>query len=239
MSAASEAPSFAVLWDMDGVIVDSAPYHQQAWQQIWWEQGIPFSAADFRRTFGQRNDTIIFDVLGPEVPAERMAAIAEAKEVRYRALLVEGGIEPLPGATEWLRRLHARRICQAIVSSAPPENIRAVLQALGADGLFQVTISGEQVRRGKPDPESFLLAARQLGIPPARCVVVEDAPAGLQAAQRAGMAALMVTTSHSAQELASWVNVEARRPVQIVPSLVDLPEDTFDRLIEPADQFTG
>jgi beta-phosphoglucomutase family hydrolase len=215
---------FAVLWDLDGTIIDSAPYHDRAWQATFAAEGIPFDAADFRRTFGWRNDRILFDIAGPNLLPERVAAIALAKEERYREIVRREGIAPLPGVQEWLERLHAQGIPQAIVSSAPCENITVVVAALGAAGLFQTLISGDDVAQGKPDPASFLLAAHRLGMPPSACVVVEDAPAGVEAARRAGMACLAVTTSHPRADLAADLVVE---------SLAGLPEDAFERLVRP------
>jgi HAD superfamily hydrolase (TIGR01509 family) len=122
----------------------------------------------------------------------------------------------------WLQRLHAQDIPQAIVSSAPRDNITVVLAALGASDLFQALISGDDVAQGKPDPASFLLAARQLGMPPTACVVIEDAPAGVEAARRAGMACLAVTTSHAREHLDADLVVDA---------LVDLPVDTLEQLV--------
>ena len=214
---------FAVLWDMDGVIVDSGPYHFSAWKQTLDEENVPFDETDFRRTFGRRNDSIIADMMG-EVPPERAAAIAATKETRYRALIAQKGIAALPGALTWIRRLHARGIPQAIVSSAPPENIQAILQALDVGDLFQALVSGEEVHRGKPDPESFLLAAERVGLPPRHCVVIEDAPAGIEAARRAGMRCLALTTSHPAGDLS--------QADQIVDSMADLPENALDHLVQ-------
>ncbi len=218
-----EKPPFAVLWDMDGVLVDSAPYHYRAWKDTFAEEGLALDEATFRRTFGQRNDAIIADVLGPDLSPERVAAIGAAKERRYRALIAREGLTPLPGALEWLHLLHRQGIPQAVVSSAPRENIEAVLKALGASGLFQALVSGEEVERGKPDPASFLLAAQRLGMPPKRCVVVEDAPAGIEAAHRAGMVCLAVATTHPHKRLAA--------ADRVVESLADLPEDAFSRLV--------
>lgn len=217
-----EEPPLAVLWDMDGVLVDSAPYHYRAWRETLATVGVDLDEASFRRTFGQRNDAILADLLGPDVSEEQVISLGTVKERRYRALVMQAGIAPLAGAVEWLRRLHARGIPQAVVSSAPRANITAVLEALGVADLFQALVSGEDVRQGKPHPESFLLAARRLGVPPERCQVVEDAPAGVEAARRAGMACLALTSSHPPEDLraADWV----------VESLAGLPEDAFERL---------
>jgi len=217
-----EEPPFAVLWDMDGVLVDSASYHYRAWRETLAAAGVDLDEASFRRTFGQRNDAILADLLGPDVSEEQVVSLGAAKERRYRALVMQEGIAPLAGAVEWLRRLHTRGIPQAVVSSAPRANITTVLEALRVADLFQALVSGEAVRQGKPHPESFLLAARRLGLPPQRCLVVEDAPAGVEAARRAGMACLALTTSHPPEDLlaADWV----------VESLADLPDDAFERM---------
>ncbi len=220
-----EPPSFALLWDMDGVIVDSGPYHLWAWQETFARRGSRFTEADFWHTFGQRNDNIITTHLGP-LSADQIQEIAEEKERRYRARIAQEGIAPLPGAVETIRRLHRRGVPQAIVSSAPPENIRVVLEALGLAGLLAVTVSGEEVRRGKPDPESFLLAARRLGRPPQRCIVVEDAPAGIEAARRAGMPCLALSTTHPPEELAA--------ADRVLPSLENLPDNLWEDLLRQA-----
>ncbi|MGB9724171.1 MAG: HAD family hydrolase [Chloroflexia bacterium] len=221
-----EKAPFVVLWDMDGVLVDSSPYHYRAWKDTLAEEGLALDEATFRRTFGQRNDAIIADVLGPDLPRERVAAIGAAKERRYRALIAQEGLMPLPGALDWLRRLHRQGIPQAVVSSAPRENIEAVLEALGISGLFQALISGEEVEQGKPDPASFLLAAQRLGMSPKRCVVVEDAPAGVEAAHRAGMVCLAVATTHPRERLVA--------ADEVTESLDELPEGAFERLIRRA-----
>ncbi len=224
MASSSDPPSLgAVLWDVDGVIVDSAPYHLRAWQQAFAGIGVPMDRETFYRTFGQRNDAIIAQVLGPAVPKEQEEAIATAKEECYREIVVREGIQALPGALEWIHRLHDRGIPQAVASSAPPANTATILQALRLTGVFQALVSGEEVPCGKPDPAIFILAANKLGVPPRYCVVVEDAPAGIEAAKRGGMACLAVTTSHPADRLGGADLVAG--------SLAELPEDAFDRLI--------
>ncbi len=223
MTSDPDHPSLgAVLWDVDGVIVDSAPYHLRAWQQAFASSGAHMDQDTFYHTFGQRNDAIIAQVLGPGVPREQEEAIAAAKEACYREIVDREGIQALPGVLEWIGRLHDRGIPQAIASSAPPANTTAILQALDLTDVFQALVSGEEVQRGKPDPAIFLLAASKLGVEPRRCVVVEDAPAGVQAAKDGGMACLAVTTSHTADEL--------HGADLVVSSLAELPEDAFDRL---------
>ena len=191
----------AVIWDMDGVIADTGPYHLRAWQAAFGRRGVNFTAEDFRRNFGQRNDTIIQTVLGDQIAQTEIGAIAQEKEETYRNLVKEN-IKPLPGALELLRSLKANGFRIALGSSAPMENIQLVLQGLGIDSYFQATVSGREVTEGKPSPQGFLLAAKKLGVDPAGCIVVEDAIAGVTACKRAGMCCLAVTNTHPREKLA-------------------------------------
>jgi len=175
----------AVLWDLDGVLVDSAPFHFQAWRELLASLGRELSEADFRRTFGLRNDAILSDLVG-DLPAAEMERLAARKEALFRRAAL-GNIVPLPGALALLRLLRERGFKLALVSSTPHGNIDLILGSLGVEGAFDVIVGEEDVRRGKPDPEGFLLAARRLGVPPEECVVIEDAPVGVEAAKRGGM----------------------------------------------------
>ena len=175
----------AVLWDLDGVLVDTAPFHFQAWRELFEGADRSFSEADFWRTFGLRNDAILRDVLG-NLPPREVERLARRKEELYRDKIA-GKVRPIPGAADLLRRLRRRHRRAAIVSSTPGENVRLVLHGLGFEGFFEAIVAGEDVRRGKPDPEGFLLAAERLGMEPRECVVIEDAPDGVEAAKRAGM----------------------------------------------------
>ncbi len=213
----------AVLWDMDGTLLDSGEYHWLSWREALAAEGFELTREQFNRTFGQRNDTILRAYYGPEFPDSEIARIGDLKEARYRELMREGGIAPLPGVMRWLRHLHAHGWRQAIASSAPRLNVDAILDALGIGRFFDAIVSAEDVQRGKPDPQVFLVAAEKLGVHPARCVVVEDAPAGLEAARRAGMRAIGVLNSHGRLEADI-----------VVRSLEELPDDAFDRLIAPA-----
>jgi beta-phosphoglucomutase family hydrolase len=190
----------AVLWDLDGVIADTGIYHCRAWQDVFSKRGVNFTETDFKRHFGQRNDTIIRSALGESISPEEVDAIASEKEANYRRR-VAGNIRPEPGAIELIRSLRQHGLKMAIASSAPPENIRLILRGLGIDGCFHAVVWGRAVARSKPDPEIFLLAARKLGVAPGNCVVIEDAIAGVAAARRAGMKCVAVTNSHSRSSL--------------------------------------
>ena len=182
----------AVLWDMDGTLVDSEEYHWLSWRDTMEAEGIPITHEQFMEGFGQRNDTILARWLGPDAPPERVQRIGDTKEELYRKLLREGGLAPLSGAAEWVKHLHHEGWAQAIASSAPRANVTAVLEVIQLGGCFQAIVSAEDVTKGKPDPQVFLTAASRLGIPPAQCIVVEDAPAGVEAARRAGMRSIGV-----------------------------------------------
>jgi len=190
----------AVIWDMDGVIADTGPYHLKAWQETFRKRGVAFSEEDFRRHFGQRNDTIIGDTLGAGTPIAEVQAIAAEKEDRYRQL-VSQQVAPLPGAIELIKSLVAKGVKMAIASSAPMENIQLVTGSLGLADCFQAVVWGGEVTEGKPSPQGFLLAAEKLGVEPGNCLVIEDAVAGVAAAKSAGMKCLAVTNSHPAERL--------------------------------------
>jgi beta-phosphoglucomutase len=210
----------AVLWDMDGTLLDSAEYHWLAWQDILQTEGYPITYDDFKASFGQRNDTILRGYFGADLPDAEVARVGGAKEARYRALVRERGITLLPGVNVWLARLSQAGWRQAIASAAPLANVEAIVGALGIAAFFGAIVAAEDVQRGKPDPQVFQLAAERLGAPPARCVVVEDAPAGIAAAHRAGMRAIGVRSSHA----------DLRADI-VVDTLDLLPEDAFDRLL--------
>ena len=182
---------YAVIWDVDGVLIDSGEQHRRAWEQLAREEGLPYSDAAFWATFGMRNADIFPRMFGVSGPPERLVALGDRKEAIYRALLAEDAA-PLPGAKELLAALHAAGYRQALGSSAPPANLEAIISLLGLASFLDAIVSGEQVAHGKPAPDIFLAAAERLGIPPAHCLVIEDAPAGVAAAHAGGMRCLAV-----------------------------------------------
>ena len=210
----------AVLWDLDGTLADSKEYHWRSWVKAMEEAGHTVTEAQFLASFGQRNDTILGEWLGPNADPGQIARVGEAKEAYYRDLVKSGGITPLPGAAEWVRHLHEEGWGQAIASSAPKLNVQVMHSALGFSGLIEILVAAEDVSRGKPDPEVFLRAASELGVLPQRCVVVEDAEAGIEAANRGGMRSVGVGDG------------EVGAADVVVQSLADLPQDTFSKLID-------
>lgn len=182
---------YAVLWDVDGVLIDSGEQHRRAWEQLAREEHLPYSDADFWATFGMRNSDIFPRMFGISGPPERIATLADHKEAIYRALLAKDAVA-LPGAKELLTALHTAGYRQALGSSAPPANLEAIITLLGIAPLLDAVVSGEQVAHGKPAPDIFLAGAARLGAAPAHCLVIEDAPAGVAAAHAGGMRCLAV-----------------------------------------------
>lgn len=180
-------------------------------------ESVRITEEDFLATFGQRNEEILSAWLGAGVGPERVRRIGEAKEERYRALVREHGVEPLPGVAEWVASLHAAGWRQAIASSAPRLNVEAVAGVLPWTGVMSAVVAAEDVRVGKPDPEVFLTASERLGVDPSRCVVVEDADAGIEAARRAGMRSIAVAGATGGD--------------MVVGSLAELAADGFERLV--------
>lgn len=191
---------FGVLWDMDGVIVDSGDAHYLSWQKSLKRHDLPCTREFFDETFGMNNRGIISLLLKREATDEEVEAIGGLKEELFRQD-VKGNLSPLPGVVEWLDRFNEAGYPQAVASSAPQENIDVIVDGLGLRASFKALVSGSTLP-GKPDPSTFLLAAKRLGTPPELCLVIEDAKVGVQAAKAAGMRCLAVCTTHSAGELA-------------------------------------
>ena len=180
----------AVIWDLDGVIIDSANEHRGAWQRLAREEGISFTDADFWATFGKRNDDIFATQWGLLSPQEAKV-LADRKESYFRELIRETAA-PLPGAMELMQSLHEAGFAQALASSTPIENIELISEVIGLKRYLTVLVSGETVPHGKPAPDIFLKAAQKLGYQPEYCLVIEDAVAGVQAAHAAGMRCISV-----------------------------------------------
>ena len=182
---------YGAIWDMDGTLVDTAELHFQAWGAVCRELGRDFSRADFAATFGRRNPEIFAALFGDRLGAAEAASWGDRKEELYRAAAGRG-VELLPGVRALLEGLHRAGFRQAIGSSAPRANLELILRLTGIERFFGAVIGMEETQRGKPDPQVFQVAAERLGVPPARCVVLEDAVAGVQAARAAGMKCVAV-----------------------------------------------
>jgi len=198
----------AVIWDLDGTLADTEQAHFRAWKSLCRGFDRDLTWADFKPTFGLGNQDILHMLVSPTLSADDIERLSAEKEAAFRDES-GGGIEPMPGARALALHLHWAGIPQAIGSSAPPENITFVLAALDISALFQATVSRWEVANGKPFPDIFLRAAEKLAMPAGQCVVIEDAPAGIQAAHAGGMRCIGVDRLGNADDLraagATWV----------------------------------
>ena len=219
----SENKRRAVVWDLDGVIVDSAKAHDASWAAMARDFGVPYdSKRDFRAIFGRHNTDIISSLWDVTDPA-RIENMAVTKERSFRE--AASHLKPLPGVLDIMSALKAHGWRQGIGSSAPAENIRVLLEATATRDFIDAVASGDDVTEGKPNPQVFLLAFERLGVAPRNGVVIEDAPTGIQAAVRAGAAAVGVTTTQTRETL-----LEAGAHV-VVGSLTELSVADLARLV--------
>jgi beta-phosphoglucomutase len=188
---------------MDGVLVDTYHAHYESWLAMAEREGFSFSEEEFAETFGRTSREIIAHFWGEgRLSDAEIAAMDDHKEAAFREI-IERDFPAMPGVRALLESLAETGFKLAVGSSGPPENVAAVLRKLGVEPLFSATVTGRDVTRGKPDPQVFLTAAERLGISPARCAVVEDAPAGVEAANAAGMASIgFASTGRTPDDLA-------------------------------------
>ncbi len=184
-----------VIFDLDGVIVDTKEAHHASFSQLGAEVGYSISSEQFQHIFGMHNNSIFPYLYGCQLQAAEIEMLADRKEALFRAV-IHGKITALPGVTELLPALVAAGFKLAIGTSTPLANVDLILGELNFAQYFTAISSAEDVTIGKPNPQVFLIAAQRLGIAPARCVVVEDAIAGVDAALAGGMVPLAVTTNH-------------------------------------------
>lgn len=189
-----------VIFDMDGVLVDSGAAHHESWQVVARRHGIDVSAERFNQTFGRPSRDIIRIVWGADVTDEQIDEIDGEKEAAYRDL-VRGNIPLMPGCRDVLASLKDAGYALAVGTSGPPENVDLVLADGGIGDFFAARVHGFDIEHGKPAPDCFLLAAERLGQTPAQCVVIEDAPVGVQAGVAAGMRVIALVGTHPADPL--------------------------------------
>jgi HAD superfamily hydrolase (TIGR01509 family) len=207
---------------MDGVLVDTGQLHYQSWAEALAAIGVPLSFHDFSATFGMNNTSILKLWLGSDAPQALIDRIGDQKEQIFRRMAA-GQALVLPGVHTLLEALRRAGVRQAVGSSAPQANIDVLLAAGGLRPYFEAVVSAWDMP-GKPDPAVFLEAAARLGMPPARCVVIEDSTAGIEAARRAGMQCIAVTNTHPAAMLSA--------ASMVVASLEEVTPEVVAGLIE-------
>lgn len=208
---------FAAIWDIDGTLVDTAEAHFAAWVKLGEDLGIPYTREDFTRTFGWRNAEIIPLIFGSLLTPEQIQAYGDRKEIYYRGAATKG-VELLPGVADMLVNFKKYGWRQSTGSSAPRANLDLILTLTGTLPFFEAIVSAEDTSRGKPDPQVFLVAAEKLAVDPANCLVLEDAPAGVEGAKRAGMKCIGITfVGHHSPETLSKAGADL-----VVPSLAEV-----------------
>lgn len=200
MARMNQYGPWGVLFDWDGVVIDSSSQHERSWELLAAERGLSLPEGHFKAGFGKKNEIIIPTLGWGDDPAI-IRELADRKEELYRELVVAEGVTILPGARELLQALKSAGIPRAVGSSTPRENLDALFASTGLDALFDAVVCGSDVTHGKPDPEVFLAGAAKLALPPARCIVIEDAFAGIEAARRGGMKVVGVATTNPIESL--------------------------------------
>jgi beta-phosphoglucomutase family hydrolase len=196
----------AFIFDMDGTLIDSMPFHEKAWDVMLPELGVPIDRREFFTwSAGLTNKEIFLRLLGRALGTDELAQLADRKESIYRELYAPA-MRLMPGATELLHAARRANIKIAMGTAAPPENVALIVDGLQLRAHFPIIVGGADVSYGKPNPEVFIKAAAKLNAAPEHCVVFEDTPAGIEAAFRAGMRCVAITTTLSATEIRALPN---------------------------------
>ena len=214
-----------VIWDMDGVLADTAQLHYQAWKEIFKEKGINISWDDFARLFGMRNDKIIPEILGKKHTEEEITRIADEKELLFRKF-AKGNAKPFDSLVDLLSALKEDGFKMAVASSGTYENVELITTECKLKSFFSAIVRGNEVKHSKPNPEIFTFASKKMGVPPAKCIVVEDSLAGVEGAKKAGMGCIAITSTHKRDSL--------KGADLIVDSYKNLSAEDFNKLINPA-----
>ncbi len=190
----------AVVFDMDGVLIDSGAHHREAWRAMLADVGVAPPTDFWRITIGRPSEEAVELLLGRRLPDGEALRLARLKRDHY-VRLVRRGLLPIAGAPQFVAALARADVPRAVGTSASRYDTERLLSQLGLRPHFDVVVTADDVRRGKPDPEVYLQAAEALAVPPDACLVFEDSVVGVHAARTAGMRAIGVTTAHSAAEL--------------------------------------
>jgi beta-phosphoglucomutase len=220
----------AVIFDLDGVLVDTYDAHFASWRALYGELGRSYDEKTFAADFGRTSRDILRHTLGDELTVERIDELDRRKESLFREFLRKQ-FKPMVGALELIDALVADGFLIAVGSSGPPENISLALEKLGRANKFSAVVTGSDVTRGKPDPQVFQLAAEKLAVPAASCAVVEDAVHGVEAARRAGMKSIGLTGTTTATALA--------KADIVIESLAQLSPARIRKLVAAAGQTAG
>jgi beta-phosphoglucomutase len=211
--------AYGVIFDMDGVLVDSFAPHYESWRITSERRGHDLSETLFRSVFGRTNAAIAPVITGAPVPDDEVERWGDEKEAAYREIIAKA-FPSVPGAEELVAALKTDGARLAIGSSGPPENVAVVVKHLASARHFEATVTGKDVPHGKPDPGVFLLASERMGLPPTSCAVIEDSPAGLEAARRAGCVAIALTGTATRETLAPTADLVVESLRELTPARI-------------------
>jgi len=189
----------AVIFDMDGVLLDSSPFHLRKWIDLFQARGIPFDAGELPKiVLGPPNEVTLPKFM--DLTPEGVVEVSEELEENFRREIAPHA-RALPGLQRFIEECHAEGITMAVASAAIAKNVNFLVSALGLRDYFSEVLTGDEVSRPKPDPEIYLKAAAKLRISPSACAVFEDSFVGIEAAKRAGMKCVAIASTFSADDL--------------------------------------
>jgi beta-phosphoglucomutase family hydrolase len=194
------AEARGVIFDMDGVLIDSGAHHRAAWAALLADEGVTCSDTSWRLTVGRSAEDAVALLLGRTLPPDEAQRLAERKRAHY-ARLAGRGVQAVAGVSEFLGELERLGVKRAVATSATRTDVERLLGELRLRERFNVVVAADDVRWSKPNPEVYLRAAEGLGLRPSECLVFEDALVGVHAARNAGMRVIGVTTAHTGREL--------------------------------------
>jgi HAD superfamily hydrolase (TIGR01509 family) len=224
----------AILWDLDGTLIDNDELHLRAWQQTLAAYAVQYDYAAFIAGFGRPNKAIVSEMFSVAPDDPLVAEVSLRKEQTYRTLLAGSELRLAAGVGEWLARFRQAGVLQVISSSGPMANIVATIHQLGVGDYFISLMSGATLPRGKPDPALFYRSAAASGVPPSACLVIEDSVHGIEAARRAGMGSVVVGRLVGSSQLAETLAAAPGPDCVAVRSLSELAWRQCEALWESA-----
>ena len=224
----------AIIFDMDGVLVDSNPFHLRKWMDLLQAHGIPFNEQELPKVImGPCNDWIFRRYLGEDLTREQLDELGEELEINFRRE-IRPHARAFPGVRRFIEECHAQGIAMAVASAAIAKNVNFLISALGLRDYFRALLTANEITHPKPDPEIYLKAADKLGVSPAACVVFEDSFVGIQAAKRAGMKCVALASTFTAEDLRRETHADL-----IVPSFEAVSIQTLHHLFHGAGASPG
>ncbi len=211
----------AVIFDMDGVLVDSMHAHWLAWREAFGNYGIDIKREDFDKTPGMTVEPVIRLLGGEDFSPEQIAEITIKQELAFQKIIAEN-FPSVPGVSELIKSLDEAGWKMAVGTSGPMANLKLILSRIPESERISVHVVHGDYTHGKPDPEVFLTAAQRLGVNPGEAVVVEDSLVGLEAAKRGGFISVALTTTHSEDQLEPMADLVVDSLTKVTPKILDL-----------------